>query len=84
MHPIPVHVYHARLKHWRTMPDRKIVKTRREGRPVTEYWAVGVCRLRMVHYGPDVVLYADKGVPGYPPKVSHGKIAFHYFGEAGP
>lgn len=65
--------------------SRSTVVTRDDrGRPVKEWWATGVCRLRTVRCRDGIELWADKGVPGYPPRGTHGKIAFDYFGEAGP
>lgn len=87
MFPIPPDVFGQRLRKWRTMPDRKTVITRDErGRPVQEWWATGVCRLRIVRYPDGAELWADRGVPGYPPRnpFEPGKIAFKYFGWAGP
>lgn len=54
------------------------------GRPVTEHWSTGVCRLRMVRHKDGMELLGDRGVPGYPPRGDKGgKIAFQYFGDAG-
>ena len=85
MFQIPPLVFHQRLRRWRYLPDRKTIITRNErGQPVTEWWATGVCRLRRVEFRDGYELWADRGVPGYPPKATNGKIAFGYHGEFGP
>lgn len=76
MHQIPPDVFRDRIRKWKAQPDRKTVVTVEDGRPVREWWSVGVCRLRMVRYPDGYMLYADKGVPGYPPKRDTVKISF--------
>lgn len=72
MHSVDLPTFTARLAQWRRMPDRRVVKERN----VTEWWSVGVCRLRQVRKGDWMELYADKGMPGHIPKHSPGKISF--------
>ena len=65
-----------RKRHWATMPDRWI---KRPEPGVREWWAVGVCRLRVKRCHDGWEITADRGMRGYPPKPSEvGKIAFTY------
>ena len=56
------------------MDDRRIVTSGN----VTEWWALGVCRLRRVRKGPWMELYADRGKALMR---DTGKIAFKTWDE---